>query len=606
MKTNHSTIDCILRYLSFWLACVAIILLPGLSEAEEVEWRQLEGAYIEGLAEPGKSYYFHKYSNDQDADIEYIAGDLPIIISVPHGGDKTPRDIPTRRGGAFSGVTTATDIYTVPLAYQLRNEIYKQTGGYPHIIICRLDRSKVDMNRDREPKWSENSRVLTAWEDFHGFIDLAKQAAIDQTAANNEPSSGFGFYIDLHGQPGSRTMIGNSISGYHLNKSDDHINAMVADSSLDDVFSRFNHTGKPFADMVRGENSFGGLIEEHGVPLAGDNLLCVPSPSKPEPGGTFYSGHYNLNRHTHLLENFQHSFPQISGIQLECSTEVRKYHREAFSTAVSATLIDFFDIHYNTDLTNIGQSQARLGIPAAIEASNGVFGNRIIVEWAPVSNARHYQVYKSNSADGNYVAVGSTIAGSTTSYTDSGLSEGDTFYYKVRAFNDAMQSGLSKHRKGSTSGAIIREVILLKDDFEESNWNENWDGEWVQSTQAAHSGSFSVKANLHSDGSFTTADLDTSSANSVTIDFWIRKQYTDTGDDILLYYFDGSQYVFITDLDTIGADDEWLHYVHVTTDSNFFNRNFKIRLNAHSLTGSRWYGYEKVFLDDITVTTTEN
>ena len=92
----------------------------------------------------------------------------------------------------------------------------------------------------------------------------------------------------------------------------------------------------------------------------------------------------------------------------------------------------------------------------------------------------------------------------------------------------------------------------------------------------------------------------------MTIDFWIKKQYTDTGDDILLYYFDGSQYVLISDLDTLGADDEWLHYIHVITDSNFFSKNFKVRLNALSLTGSRWYGYEKVFLDDITVTATEN
>lgn len=606
MKTNHSSIDSILRHLSFWLACAAIILLPGLSEAEEVEWKQLEGAYIEDLAEPGKSYYFHKYSNDQDADIEYIAGNLPIIISVPHGGDKTPKDIPTRRGGLFSGVTTATDVFTVPLAYQLRNEIHEQTGGYPHIIICRLDRSKIDMNRDRDPKWSENSRALTAWTDFHAFIDLAKQAAIDQTTANNELSSGFGFYIDLHGQPGSRTMIGNSISGYHLKQSDEHINDMVSHSSFEDLFNRFNHTGESFADIIRGENSFGGLIEKHGVPLAGDDLLCVPSPSKPKPGSTFYSGHYNLNRHTHLLEDFQNSFPQISGVQLECSTEVRKYHREAFSAAVSATLIDFFDLHYNADLTNIGQSQVRLGIPAAIEASSAVFENKIIVEWNPVSNASHYQVYKSNSADGDYTAAGNTIPDPITNYTDSGLSEGDAFYYKVRAFNDDMQSGLSKHSKGSTSGAITREIILLQDDFEASNWNENWDGEWLQSTQAAHSGSFSAKANLYYDGYFTSAELDTSSASSVTIDFWIRKQYTDTGDDILLYYFDGSQYVLISDLDTLGADGEWLHYVHVITDSRFFIKNFKVRLNALSLTGSRWYGYEKVFLDDITVAATEN
>ena len=164
----------------------------------------------------------------------------------------------------------------------------------------------------------------------------------------------------------------------------------------------------------------------------------------------------------------------------------------------------------------------------------------------------------------------------------------------------------TKQCKGSTFGAVTQETILLQDDFEASNWNENWTGEWAQSTQTAHSGSSSAKANRYYDGYFTTADLDTSSATSITVDFWIKKQYTDTGDDILLYYFDGSQYVLITDLDTFGADGEWLHYVEVITDRNFFSKDFKIRLDAHSLTGSRWYGYEKVFLDDMTVTVTRN
>nr|MBP9196721.1 hypothetical protein [Saprospiraceae bacterium] len=36
---------------------------------------------------PGQSYFgFNQY-------IEYIAGNLPVILSAPHGGDKVPSDI---------------------------------------------------------------------------------------------------------------------------------------------------------------------------------------------------------------------------------------------------------------------------------------------------------------------------------------------------------------------------------------------------------------------------------------------------------------------------------------------------------------------------------
>ena len=324
---------------SLLISCIATSLSAATSS---INWDTLDGPYLAESAEPGKSYFLHKYNDDQDVDIEYVAGNLPIIISVPHGGDKTPREISSRSGGIFSGNTTATDVYTVQLAYQIRDTIFEQTGKYPHLIICRLDRSKVDMNRDKDSRWAQHSRVRTAWNDFHAFIDLAKQASIEQTMIGDDQSSGLGFYIDLHGQPGSRTMIGNAITGSNLNKSDSHINGMVSASSFEDIFNRFNNSDGSFAELIRGEYSMGALIEKYGVPIAGNDLLCVPSPSKPNPGGTFYSGHYNLRRHTHLLDEFKNQYPQISGIQLECSTEVRKDHPEAFSSALTFSLIEFF------------------------------------------------------------------------------------------------------------------------------------------------------------------------------------------------------------------------------------------------------------------------
>ncbi len=44
--------------------------------------------------------------------IEYIAGDLPIILSAPHGGDMVPEEIPDRTQG-----TTVRDSRTEELAW---------------------------------------------------------------------------------------------------------------------------------------------------------------------------------------------------------------------------------------------------------------------------------------------------------------------------------------------------------------------------------------------------------------------------------------------------------------------------------------------------------
>ena len=346
------------------------------------------------------------------------------------------------------------------------------------------------------------------------------------------------------------------------------------------------------------------MIEKYGVPLAGNDMLCVPSPSKPKPGSLFYSGHYNLNRHAHLLEEFENDYTQISGIQLECNTEVRKYHREAFSTAVTSTLIDLFNLHYGVNPEDLLGS--RLNVPTNVTASDGDFDDKIVVDWNSVADATHYKVYRSDSADGSYTPIGGEIYEPATVYSDNGLVQGDAFYYKVRAFNDELESSLSSYDKGSTFAGDVSEVILLENDFEGNNWNENWTGDWIQSSQKQHNGSYSAKANRYHDGYFTTDDLDASGAASITVDFWFRKQLTDVENDILLYYFDGTEYNRIADLDTFGEDYEWLHYTHTITDSNYFNENFKVRLDAHNLSSSYWYDYEKVYLDDIIIKATKN
>src|SRR5262245_4949000 len=75
--------------------------------------------------------------------IEYVAGDLPLILSAPHGGRESPEELPDRTEGTF-----AFDTNTQELARAVANELHARTGGWPHLIICRLHRRKVDCNRE--------------------------------------------------------------------------------------------------------------------------------------------------------------------------------------------------------------------------------------------------------------------------------------------------------------------------------------------------------------------------------------------------------------------------------------------------------------------------
>jgi hypothetical protein len=91
-----------------------------------VSWNSFSQTYVPGNSYFGRANY-----------IEYIAGNLPVIISVPHGGNLTPSEIPDRT----CGDETVTDSYTRELAESVRQEIHNITGCTPHVIICHLKRT---------------------------------------------------------------------------------------------------------------------------------------------------------------------------------------------------------------------------------------------------------------------------------------------------------------------------------------------------------------------------------------------------------------------------------------------------------------------------------
>jgi fibronectin type 3 domain-containing protein len=73
--------------------------------------------------------------------------------------------------------------------------------------------------------------------------------------------------------------------------------------------------------------------------------------------------------------------------------------------------------------------------------------NSITLSWNIVSGAASYKVYRSASADGEYSYVGTS---ESASYTDTGLSIGTTYYYKVSALNSEGEESPSGYVSGTT------------------------------------------------------------------------------------------------------------------------------------------------------------
>jgi hypothetical protein len=59
------------------------------------------------------------------------------------------------------------------------------------------------------------------------------------------------------------------------------------------------------------------------------------------------------------------------------------------------------------------------------------------ISWNKVSGASGYMVYRSTSPNGSYQNVATIISSKTVRYTNTGLTSGRTYYYKVRAYRTA-------------------------------------------------------------------------------------------------------------------------------------------------------------------------
>lgn len=254
--------------------------------------------------------------------VEYIAGDLPVIISVPHGGGLAPDTIPDRSYG-----TKLTDGKTEVIAREIVREFLKHTGHYPHVIICHLKRSKVDCNRPIKEAAQGNEEARQVWENFHAMIEKAQRRVVE--------SNGGGLYVDLHGHshPAAHLELGYLLNNSQLKNPDKDLAALQESSSLR---SLKKPTETSFLEVLKGKTSFGGLMQQRGFP-------SVPSPEHPDAGaGKFFSGGYNTLRYCLQPDG------KLFGFQLECPNKgVRDSatNRKIFARAFVSAVVEYLKIH---------------------------------------------------------------------------------------------------------------------------------------------------------------------------------------------------------------------------------------------------------------------
>lgn len=270
--------------------------------------------------------------------VEYQIGELPLVLSVAHGGTIEPADIPDR---TCNNAVTVSDALTLETALAMKEALIALTGCAPHLIVCHLSRKKLDCNRNMADGTCGNPQAELAWTEFHEFITTARNTA-------NLAYNGNTLFVDVHGHgnPIDRIELGYLLYDDELELSDNTLNSTtyVNYSSIQNLVGS-NLNGYNHVQLLRGPFAFGSLLSNHGFP-------SVPSEQIPYPGlnANYYSGGYITANHTCYNSN-----ALINGFQMELNyngIRNNQTNRALFAQGFSEAFNDYMTTHFQMNWGN--------------------------------------------------------------------------------------------------------------------------------------------------------------------------------------------------------------------------------------------------------------
>jgi hypothetical protein len=199
-----------------------------------------------------------------------------------------------------------------------------------------LHRAKLDANRDLSEGAQGDAEAEIAWQEFHRFIDDAKNAVGRRYDS--------GFYLDIHGHGHAiqRLELGYLLDREQLRQPDDSLDHHPTYESSSSIRTLSTRSPLSFAELLRGPTSLGALFEQEGFP-------AVPSDATPHPGDdVYFDGGYNTARHGCRDRGV------ICAVQIEANrVGVRdtEENRARFAAALARVVERYLEVHYGIDIT---------------------------------------------------------------------------------------------------------------------------------------------------------------------------------------------------------------------------------------------------------------
>jgi len=288
--------------------------------------------------------------------LTYIQGDINIIISVPHGGQKEYRNnktIPDRKPGCkdetgtcqfgeenktknckkVCSIRTGADLRSELIARTVYDKFVNKTGKKPSFIKSELHRKRLDPNREVKEAAQGNAVAIEVYNAFHDSIEHAIKNF------DGKP----GFLLDFHGYYDKNNRQNNTMLGYLIKPENlDKGKYSKEDVSVKALVERTNLT---VDEILFGKGtSFGSLFEDSGY-------HALPSPRQHSPkGDKYFDGGFIVQTYGSRKKG------NVDAIQLEFQSWIRSKDmwedssneevRDRFCEELANNIYKFYQLYY--------------------------------------------------------------------------------------------------------------------------------------------------------------------------------------------------------------------------------------------------------------------
>jgi len=228
--------------------------------------------------------------------IKYHIGDIPLILSSPHGGIIKDIDIPKRSKGIL-GIDKQTNTLLLDLTEKLKKLFKIKTSSY---IFSEIHRSRVDLNREEFNAYNKKSKL--AKEIYRFYHNKVKEIV-----SYNLESFNRSLLVDIHGFEKSKRPEGFR-----------DVEIILGTNNLDSLFS------KPIPKKKWRDNLRGKIIQKF-------NELDVPiAPGHQTRKEYVLTGGY-------IVKNYGASrIKNSQAIQIEFSDRIRLYDKKLRAMVLNA------------------------------------------------------------------------------------------------------------------------------------------------------------------------------------------------------------------------------------------------------------------------------